>query len=113
MDTKTIPTSIRQAGPAELEIHWQDGHVSVYPVAYLRRSCRCAACVDEWTGEQRLQPDQVSDDVKPVSVERVGNYAIHIAWSDGHTSGIYSFDYLRSISPEDSAESRNAAESAE
>ncbi len=93
----TTPTSIRQSGPHELEIAWQDGHVSRYPVAFLRRACRCAACVDEWTGAALLDPSQVPDDVRPVTVKPVGNYAIHISWSDGHESGIYSFEHLRRL----------------
>ena len=97
MDDQTTPTSIRQAGPAELEILWKDGHRSLYPVAYLRRACRCAACIDEWSGEQILDPDSIAEDVRPVSIEPVGNYAIHIRWSDGHSSGIYSFEYLRKL----------------
>lgn len=99
MAQEMSPAGIRQAGPKELEITWTDGHVSVYPVVYLRRSCRCAACIDEWTGERILRPEQVSEDVKPIRIEPVGRYAIHFAWSDGHASGIYSFDHLRAICP--------------
>ncbi len=99
MASEIAPTSIRQAGPGELEVDWNDGHVSRYPVAYLRRACRCAACIDEWTGAHILRADQVPEDVKPVRIDPVGRYAIHIAWSDGHTSGIYSFEHLRSICP--------------
>jgi DUF971 family protein len=93
------PQSIRQAGPRELEIAWNDGHVSVYPVAYLRRRCRCASCIDEWSGAQILKPEQVPEDVKPLRIEPVGRYALHFAWSDGHASGIYSFEHLRAICP--------------
>jgi DUF971 family protein len=93
------PASIRQAGPRDLEIVWADGHVSVYPVAYLRRACRCAACIDERTGERILDPRSVSDDVKPLRVDPVGRYAIHFTWSDGHASGIYSFEHLRAVCP--------------
>lgn len=99
MAAEIAPASIRQAGPGELEIVWNDGHVSVYPVAYLRRSCRCAACIDEWSGAPLLKPEQVPPDVKPVRIEPVGRYALHFAWSDGHTSGIYSFEHLRAICP--------------
>lgn len=99
MEERTAPESIRQAGPNELEILWRDGHMSVYPVSYLRRACKCAACVDEWTGERLVDPGSIDDGIKPVRIEPVGNYAIHIAWSDGHTSGIYAFDYLRRICP--------------
>jgi DUF971 family protein len=97
--TDVSPETIRQAGPRDLEIVWSDRHVSRYPVAYLRRACRCASCIDEWTGERLLEPGKVSEDVKPVLIEPVGRYAIHIAWSDGHTSGIYSFEHLRAICP--------------
>ena len=66
---------------------------------YLRRACRCAGCINEWSGERIQKPEQVSPDVKPLSIDPVGRYAIHIDWSDGHTSGIYSFDHLRDICP--------------
>ena len=102
MDNRTVPTNIRQASPAELEITWKDGHVSVFPVVLLRRACRCAACIDEWSGKPILDPEKVPADIKPLTIEPVGNYAIHIAWSDGHTSGIYTYDYLRGLSPSDS-----------
>ncbi|MBI4605174.1 MAG: DUF971 domain-containing protein [Planctomycetes bacterium] len=99
MSDEPAPASMRQAGPRDLEIVWQDGHVSVYPVAYLRRACRCASCVDEWTGAQILKAEQVPEDVRPVRIDPVGRYAVHFTWSDGHTSGIYSFDHLRAICP--------------
>lgn len=94
-----VPASIRQAGPRDLEIVWGDGHVSLYPVAYLRRACRCAACIDERTGARTLDPASVPDDVKPLRVDPVGRYAIHFTWSDGHSSGIYSFEHLRAVCP--------------
>jgi ATP-binding protein involved in chromosome partitioning len=93
------PRSIRQAGPGHLEIVWGDGHVSTYPVAYLRLACRCAACIDERTGARILDPASVPKDVKPLRIDPVGRYAIHFTWSDGHSSGIYSFEHLRAICP--------------
>jgi len=93
------PAEIRQSGPRELEIRWSDEHTSVYDVVLLRRACRCALCIDEWTGAQILQPEQVSEDVRPERVDLVGRYAISINWSDAHSSGIYTFDYLRKLDP--------------
>lgn len=57
----------------------------VWP-ATLRRECRCALCVDEMTGEQKLDPSDVPEDVRPVKMAPVGNYALDVAWSDGHPS---------------------------
>ena len=93
------PVQIKQAGSAELEIRWSDGHVSLYPVAFLRRSCRCAACVDEWTGEAILKPEQVDERVHPLRGCPGGRYAINIEWSDGHSSGIYTYEHLRALCP--------------
>ena len=92
-----IPTGIRQAGPRELAIEWQDGHRSVYPVRALRLACACARCIDEWTGEDRRDPADVPEDVHPLRIEPVGRYAIQITWSDGHSSGIYPFRRLRAL----------------
>ncbi len=94
---RTTPTAIRQGGPNQLAIEWQDGHRSVYDVRALRLACACAVCVDEWTGDQRLDPAAVPEDVKPLRIESVGRYAIQIAWSDGHESGIYPFVRLREL----------------
>ena len=62
--------------------------------ADLRRRCRCASCVDEHTGAQILKPEDVSDDVVPLSIEKMGNYAVAVQWSDGHNSSIYPYDRL-------------------
>jgi Mrp family chromosome partitioning ATPase/DUF971 family protein len=62
--------------------------------ADLRRRCRCASCVDEHTGEQILKPEDVSEDVYPLEIEKMGNYAIAVKWSDGHNSSIYPYDRL-------------------
>ncbi len=54
--------------------------------AALRRQCRCAMCVEEMTGRQILRPEDVSEDIKPVDIGSVGNYAVGITWTDGHKS---------------------------
>jgi DUF971 family protein len=97
-DPRTTPSAIRQEGPRALGITWGDGRHSVYDVRDLRLACGCAHCVDEWTGEQRLDPAGVPQDVRPTRIEPVGRYAIQIYWSDGHESGIYPFERLRNLS---------------
>src|SRR5512134_4200821 len=91
----TTPTAIRQAGPRTLAIVWADGRESRYDVRELRLACGCAQCVDEWSGEGRLDPASVPADVHPIRIEPVGRYAIQFEWSDGHSSGIYPFRRLR------------------
>jgi ATP-binding protein involved in chromosome partitioning len=96
-EDRYVPTEIRQAGPRRLAISWADGAESLYDVRDLRLACGCAHCVDEWSGEGRLDPASVPDDVHPLQIERVGRYAIQVRWSDGHESGIYPFRRLREL----------------
>jgi DUF971 family protein len=94
----TEPTEI---GPspdgARLRIAWKDGVVSEYVPRYLRLLCPCAGCVDEMTGQRTLDPDRVEDGVYPTAIHYVGRYAIQCVWSDGHATGIYTFEYLREL----------------
>ena len=91
------PVEIRQSGQRELAIRWADGRESVYDVRDLRLACACARCIDEWSGEQQLDPASVPADVRPLRIEPVGRYAIQIEWSDGHATGIYPFRRLREL----------------
>jgi ATP-binding protein involved in chromosome partitioning len=98
-DPACVPTAIRQEGPRGLAIRWADGHESVYEVRALRLACACATCVDEWSGEARLDPKSVPEDVHPLQVRGVGRYGLQIEWSDGHATGIYPFRRLRELDP--------------
>jgi DUF971 family protein len=93
------PTAIAQAGPDALRIRWKDGHESLYPVRSLRMACRCARCIEEWTGRPLLREADVPADVRPTRVSPVGRYGIQIAWNDGHDTGIYTFEWLRALCP--------------
>jgi DUF971 family protein len=95
-DTSDVPASV-EGGQHSLKIVWKGNRVSEYPYSLLRKSCRCAQCVDEVTGRPLLDPSQVPDDVHPVAISPVGNYAIQISWSDGHSSGIFAYDRLRRL----------------
>ena len=91
------PVEITRANDSDLKIIWQDGHVSVYDSRTLRLACPCASCVDELTGQARIIATTVPDDIRPMSVQLVGRYAIAIRWSDGHHTGIYPFELLRKV----------------
>jgi len=99
MTKSTQPVGIKKVGSRRLEITWEDGHVSSYPANYLRERCMCAQCVDEWTGEKRIAPGTISPDLEMLGVEVVGQYALSFIWSDGHRTGIYSFQNLREFCP--------------
>ena len=94
----TVPFKITRANQHDVKVVWQDGHESVYPARELRSNCPCAACVDEVTGERR-HTAVVPDNVKPLGIQLVGNYAISIQWSDAHRTGIYAFELLRKLCP--------------
>ncbi len=96
---RTTPAEIRKKGGERVTIRWADAHESVYPARYLRGRCPCAECVSETTGQRRVFEDQVSPDVALTAARTVGNYALQFEWSDGHSTGIYAFDYLRRICP--------------
>ena len=96
---RVTPAEFCQVGEQTFGIRWQDGHESSYPCYWLRINCPCAACVDELTGTRRVRPDLVPTDVHPMRVQSVGRYAIQIRWSDEHSTGIYTFDFLRAHCP--------------
>ncbi|MFO0918214.1 MAG: DUF971 domain-containing protein [Planctomycetaceae bacterium] len=79
------------------EVGWEGDLSCSIPFKTLRCACPCAVCVDEMTGVRLLKPEDVSEDIAPVRLEPAGNYAIRIAWSDGHSTGIYTWDRLRDL----------------
>lgn len=93
------PTQIQVIGP-ELAIAWSDGEESYFLLEALRRACPCAACAGE--------PDAMGNVIRPQndyspasftlrSYEFVGGYGWQPRWGDGHSTGIYSFEYLRRL----------------
>jgi len=106
--TSAEPEHIAISKSKGISIDWADKHRSEFLLAYLRDNCPCATC----TGAHGTEPQKSnysSTDANPfqmfkpalkmLDVEPMGNYAIKIAWNDNHSSGIYSWDYLRNICP--------------
>jgi prepilin-type processing-associated H-X9-DG protein len=94
---------------AGVDIIWADGHASHYDFAYLREECPCATCNDERWKKEALAAVSGVTSFPPLPMFKpkpsaqaatvVGNYAVQITFSDGHATGIYSYDHLRSICP--------------
>lgn len=98
-----MPTPIPHAITRQDEgllIEWDAaGHRAFYPARPLRLACGCAACVEEMSGRPLLDPASVPPDIRPVAVALVGAYGLGIQWSDGHGTGIYTFERLRQRCP--------------
>ena len=79
-----------------LVVEWGPGlPPTSYPALALRLACPCAECVDEMSGRALLDPGRVPQDVRPVKLQLIGNYGLKVWWSDGHHTGIYTFEALR------------------
>src|SRR3990167_7936765 len=96
---EAAPVEIAKLGEKGIRISWSDGHQGIYPHLYLRENCRCASCVQEWSGEKLIRAENIPQDITPAAIQAVGNYAISIRWSDDHDTGIYPFDFLKEICP--------------
>ena len=92
------PTQIKAHRDAGiLEMQWSDGTIFKLPFKYLRGECPCAGCIDEWTGQRILDLDTIPESIQPEQLTPSGNYAIKFTWSDGHSSGLYTWDHLLDI----------------
>jgi DUF971 family protein len=95
----TEPADLQLIGE-EVAIRWSDGSETYLSMERLRAASPSAANI----GERDILGNQYGGDgpktfpgVTVESWERVGNYAIRFDFSDGHRTGLYSYDYLRQI----------------
>lgn len=103
---KPIEVKVHVTTGAGVDITWSDAHSSHYDFLYLREHCPCATCRE---GHKRHESPGSAKNAaalpmfKPKTTARaasaVGTYAIQIEFTDGHTTGIFSFDHLREICP--------------
>jgi DUF971 family protein len=97
------PLDIQPIGE-ELAIKWEDGSESFIKLEAMRRHCPCASCHGETDvmGNVYKGPDRpyALNSFKLVRLNSVGGYAIQPVWADGHSTGIYSYDYLRRLAVE-------------
>jgi DUF971 family protein len=123
IDVRRKPASVKVhvSSGTGIDIVWSDSHSSHFDFAYLREECPCAMCNDERAKkaqgqekDERLKKESAQHSapalsssllpmfkpkIKAQAAHAVGNYALQIDFNDGHTTGIYSFDYLRTICP--------------
>jgi DUF971 family protein len=80
-----------------MELVWSDDQTCSLPFKFIRGECPCAVCVDEFSGRRLLDITTISDDIVPTGLSYTGNYALKIVWSDGHDTGLYTWDRLSSL----------------
>jgi len=91
------PKFVTRDSTNALKIVWGDDKECIYNLRELRVACQCALCKHEMTGDKLIKIEDIPEDINITAAEVVGNYALHFAFSDGHTTGIYSYDYLRRL----------------
>ncbi len=93
-----VPSDIRALSEERvLAVTWGDRKAD-FPFVFLRGQCACAQCVNEWTGEQILDPATIPVDIAIETMELVGSYALRINWTDGHNSGLFTWERLEELS---------------
>lgn len=101
---RTRPHSVKVhvSSGAGVDVAWEDGHESHYDFAYLRDQCPCAVCIDERQHPRGMAGTLALPLFKPRgarAASAVGNYAVQFDFSDGHSTGIFTYAYLREICP--------------
>jgi DUF971 family protein len=101
--TQTIrPTNMEFCGEDQILIEWTDTLARRYTVKELRDGCPCATCKEKRKHPpvapilQILSPEETKP-LRISSMSPVGNYAYNIEFSDGHNTGIYTFEHLRTL----------------
>lgn len=91
------PTNLAIVEPAQVQIDWSDGQRRLVSFRELRDRCPCATCREKRKQPPPMLPILSEAEMQPLRVQGmkpVGNYAYSIEFSDGHDTGIYSFDLL-------------------
>lgn len=95
-----VPTQVKLANAESLSVLWDDGHQSLISLKSLRDHCPCASCQGETVLMKTYLPviqPEMPGKYKLVGAEPVGSYAIGMSWADGHRTGIYTYEHLRSL----------------
>ena len=95
------PKQIKIEAKNKLLLTWNDNKISIISLKYLRDQCPCAGCKGETILFKTFRPPKPTilspEMYKIKNIKIVGDYAIQISWKDGHNTGIYSWDYLKTL----------------
>lgn len=87
---------VQDAARQVLIVKWKDGSSSEFPWARLRDTCPCAECANLHGTADPLRL-KLAPNTNLVGVEYVGNYAVQPRWADGHSAGLFTWNYLREL----------------
>lgn len=94
------PVQFDQISDEVITIKWDDDHESIYFASHLRKNCPCAVCSGEKEPKSE-SPFKILktglDELKITGWELVGRYAVNFQFSDGHKTGIYTYEHLRNL----------------
>jgi DUF971 family protein len=79
-----------------LTVKWKDGTSSEIGWQLLRDACPCAEC-KELHGPADPLRLKLAPNYNLEGVEYIGNYAVQLRWGDGHSYGLYTWNYLREL----------------
>ena len=103
LNVTVIPTHLDLQRGEGLHIEWTNGDKTFYPIDFLRKMSPSA---DAKTTREELEtnplailPHSSGESLSITDATLVGNYAVRLTFSDGHRTGIYSWDYLRGLKP--------------
>jgi len=96
----TLPTKITRSGSGDLTVEWNDGYKGIIRLKTLRDHCPCAGCQGETVLLKTYKPEPLPDmpgkyDLR--GMQQVGSYALQVTWGDGHATGLYTWERLRSL----------------
>ncbi len=92
------PEALDVLADGAIRILWPGGPEVTVSAHRMRDACPCAGCIEEGTGRKLLDPATIPADIHPLQITAVGSYAVQFHWSDGHSTGIYSWETLRRAS---------------
>jgi len=88
-------TGLKREGD-QLKFTWSDGLVSALGIRELRIGCPCAYCVNEITGVRQVNPEDIAMNIGLKDMQPVGRYAYRVLFDDGHDTGLFTLEELRS-----------------
>jgi DUF971 family protein len=95
------PKQIKILDRDKLAVKWNAELTTIISLKYLRDECPCASCKGETILFKTFRPSKPimlsANTYKINSIETVGEYAVQISWKDGHNTGIYSWEYLKTL----------------